>query len=202
MARCSKFLASAKLKVPSSTTCSRLRCEVLQQISGCQEIYLNNFGQLTLPDSTLCDFWAQVYIYFEGAAMLRAVRSLAMSTMIVTALGQDSTELDSNTTEPVEPPALPVFPCDNQSIHQHAESEHMRGGCADGAKCYAAQDIDHCGADTYCCAPVVGKCTSGATCFATERIEMCEPWASCCAPIVRTCLSPSCSQDFPACTSV
>eukprot|EP00438_Fugacium_kawagutii_P012827 Skav216609 [mRNA] locus=scaffold2940:33348:36447:+ [translate_table: standard] len=128
--------------------------------------------------------------------MLRAVRSLAVSAVV---MGQES--LDSNGSNDSVMPS-PVFPCDNHSIYQNAEREHIRDGCANGAKCYAAQDIDHCGADTYCCAPVVGKCTSGATCFATERIEMCEPWASCCAPVVKACLSPSCSQDFPACNFV
>ena len=36
------------------------------------EIYLKNFWTI---DSTLCNCWAQVYFCFEGAAMLRAVRS-------------------------------------------------------------------------------------------------------------------------------
>ncbi|CAJ1426467.1 unnamed protein product [Effrenium voratum] len=125
---------------------------------------------------------------------------LVMCAFLVT--GQPSeTNRTAPIEEPVEPYPVPSFPCDAGSIREHSANETI-AGCPEASECYASKTISSCGADSQCCAPVVHKCKSGASCFATRRIEICMPWACCCAPLIKICLSPSCSEDFPACTAV
>eukprot|EP00439_Symbiodinium_sp_Y106_P001122 s5018_g1.t1 len=104
--------------------------------------------------------------------------------------------LPPSESDPSEPSS---FRCDAISIlgNGHDVTLHR---CT-GGTCYATDIISACGGyGTQCCAPRISLCASGATCFATVQIETCMPWAVCCAPKVTTCLSPSCSQNFPACT--
>ncbi|CAE7368863.1 unnamed protein product [Symbiodinium sp. KB8] len=104
--------------------------------------------------------------------------------------------LPPSESDPSEPSS---FQCDAISIlgNGHDVTLHR---CT-GGTCYATDIISACGGyGTQCCAPRISLCASGATCFATVQIETCMPWAVCCAPKVTTCLSPSCSQNFPACT--
>eukprot|EP00931_Biecheleriopsis_adriatica_P111445 TRINITY_DN85825_c0_g1_i1.p1 TRINITY_DN85825_c0_g1~~TRINITY_DN85825_c0_g1_i1.p1 ORF type:complete len:176 (+),score=20.63 TRINITY_DN85825_c0_g1_i1:43-528(+) len=105
----------------------------------------------------------------------------------------------SNQTTSEQVP-IPSFPCDIFSITTLAEKWTL-SNCSPDSDCYARTRIDRCaGHGTQCCAPEITTCEPGALCFATTAITTCMPWATCCAPTIRTCLSPSCSENFPACT--
>ena len=63
------LLQSSKYQVAQVAGCSKF-CRKYQEITT-----WNLFEEFWTSDSTLCNCWAQVYFCFEGAAMLRAVRS-------------------------------------------------------------------------------------------------------------------------------
>ncbi|CAE7514141.1 unnamed protein product [Symbiodinium pilosum] len=134
--------------------------------------------------------WLRLLVWLSWLRVFVFASADLESTSTVTA----STTLDVKTST-----GLPSFQCDAVTILGHSDGVALNS-CTEGT-CYASDLIYVCGGyGTQCCAPRISLCSSGATCFATTQIDTCMPWAACCAPKVNTCLSPSCSQNFPACT--